>query len=158
MTGKIEEQHTQHRKCVICEYDCFKPQFTLSQWLRKDGFPSCRECVKKKADAGTTFECTNCHFWKSAEAFYEDDLNDRKQRRVCRDCNEERVCHVCNKAKPKAEFTPREWLHATKAKTKQGPCKQCMQRNRKRKSCSECAAFEEEHQFSKSMWKKPVRA
>ena len=138
---------------MICEYECFKPQFALSQWLRKDGFPSCRECVKKKADAGTPFECTNCRFWKSAEAFYEDDLNDRKQRRVCRDCIEERVCHVCNKAKPKAEFTHGEWLDALKTKTKQGSCKQCMQRNRERKSCSECAAFKEEHEFSKNMWK-----
>ena len=45
-------------------------------------------------------------------------------------------------------------VDAIKTKTKQGSCKQCMRRNRERKSCSECAAFEEEHQFSKSMWKK----
>ena len=95
----IEEQHTPSLRCVQCDFVILKDGFLASQWSRKDAFSCCRKCVQQKKDAGTPYECTNCHFWTCVETFKRDKLDARCGRRVCKDCVAvlELSCFVCLK-------------------------------------------------------------
>ena len=56
---ELEERHTPQRRCVGCKCRCFKDEFLLSQWNRKDDMHRCIQCMEKKREAGTPFECMN---------------------------------------------------------------------------------------------------
>ena len=70
----------------------FKQDFQLTQWNRKDGRHSCKDCVEKKKKEGTPYECMQCHFWKVEEAFEAESIGYRHFRRICKDCEEKSLC------------------------------------------------------------------
>ena len=77
---------------------CFKQEFHLSQFNRKDERHFCKVCVERKTKEGTPYECRKCFFWKAAEAFDERNLA-RHHCRICQDCVERRQCRSCKEEK-----------------------------------------------------------
>ena len=154
---EIEKRHTPQRRCVGCNAQCFKDEFLLSQWNRKDEKHRCTACVEKKREEGTPFECMNCFLWKSASAFDEKNLQ-RYVHRVCVDCIEKRACIECGVAKVQEEFTPREWIETTKHTRgrQQGRCKACMTRNKPqqalRQCIGQCGQLKPQSEFTPAEW------
>jgi hypothetical protein len=148
----IEELHTPHRRCTLCGFSVFKQDFLALQWNRKDGMHCCKACVEKKKEAGTPYECTNCHLWKAADAFHLQDLGGQRSRRVCKDCDEKRKCSgPCESAKSKGDFSEAEWR---KASFGQGVCLVCMRRNRSTNQCNRCLLEKPREAFSNWAWKR----
>ena len=149
----MEEKYTPHKRCVLCGFEVFKQDFQLSQWNRADKLSCCRACVEKQKEAGTPYECANCHIWKTESAFAEKDLSYRF-RRVCKDCDEKRVCRgQCGLALSKDAFTDQEWREALLPKSTRGKCLECMERNKPEKTCKKCKKLKLVSQFSTRMKK-----
>ena len=154
---EVEERHTPQRRCVGCSCRCFKDEFLLSQWNRKDEMHRCNACLDKQREAGTPFECTTCFQWKAAAAFDEQNMR-RYAHRVCVDCIEKRVCIACGTAKVQDDFTASEWLHTMKHRSgrQQGRCKECMARNKPqaalRRCRGDCQQLKPEADFTPTEW------
>ena len=148
----IEDKHTPSAMCCLCGFLRFKQDFAPSQWRRQDQYRGCRQCVEKKSEAGTPYECMMCHFWKSADAFRNDDLKCWVHR-ICMDCNEKRVCLACGMPKAMDEFTAAEWVEAAKTR-KRGKCKNCMRHGQTVKLCSKCNQRKDESQFAPDQFKR----
>ena len=96
----------------------FKQDFQLTQWNRKDGRHSCKDCVEKKKKEGTPYECMQCHFWKVEEAFEAESIGYRHFRRICKDCEEKSLCRgECGLHLSKSSFRDKEWVEAGKPDT-----------------------------------------
>ena len=90
----------------------------LTQWNRKDGRHSCKDCVEKKKKEGTPYECMQCHFWKVEEAFEAESIGYRHFRRICKDCEEKSLCRgECGLHLSKSSFRDKEWVEAGKPDT-----------------------------------------
>ena len=159
---EIEERHTPQRLCVGCNTRCFKDEFRLSQWNRKDNMQRCNACIDQQCEAGTPFECMNCFHWKSVNALDEKNLH-RRVHRVCVDCIETRACLECGVPKAQEDFTPGEWGHAAKHYTgrQRGRCKACMIRNKPqaalRRCVGECQQMKPEADFTPREWQEAAK-
>ena len=153
---EIEKSFTPSRPCNGCSLMCYKQEFHLSQFNRKDERHFCRVCVERKAKEGTPYECRKCFFWKAAEAFDERNLA-RHYYRICQDCVERRQCRSCMEDKQQEEFTCGEWEQAARLHSRQGRCRTCMTRNQQKKKCLRCGKAKKEPEFSPSAWKHPAK-
>ena len=138
MIGRRWKKSTRLINFVLCGFLVFKQDFSVPQWNRDDKLSCCKTCVEKQKEAGTPYECANCHIWKSEAAFDANVLSYRHFRRVCKDCDEKRVCGKCGKLCSKIDFTDGEWKHAAWTQSKRGVCHKCMKYNAKVKRCSNC--------------------
>ena len=149
---KIEEKYTPHRQCSLCGFQVFKQGFTALQFNRKDQSHCCISCVSRMQEAGTPYECMQCHCWKGEGSFAVADLTKRIHR-ICADCVEMRSCRSCGKSKPSTQFTVGEWLHAGWPGSSRGVCKACRTYNQDMKKCSLCLVRKERTQVSPWYWK-----
>ena len=152
----IEKKHTPSRLCAGCAFIRWKDEFALSQWNRKDEKHVCKECMSKKAAAGTPVECMGaCGLWKAATAFTEENLR-KTARRVCKDCaqHERRQCKACGECKEQSEFTEFEWSF-TSWRNQRGKCRTCMRRCEGQWTCTQCKHRKNTADFS--MWSRTVQ-
>ena len=136
-------------KCSNCGFTQFKQNFSTSEWTRKEK-RWCLECVQRKVNEGTPFQCRFCDMWKCKAAFGANPERQWMYRR-CVDCVETRKCKgECEGELTQDCFTAKEWKEAYYHTNRQGTCKTCMKHSeRGSRRCTGCGTVKaRETEFS----------